>query len=76
METAPNSPAPEKTPEAKKPKFTSKVRRGLALIRMLTLNACDPDKAPGFTTIKSFKKSQESDFNAAMAWMEANEETS
>lgn len=61
------------TPPPKKPKFTAKVKRGLFLVRLLTLNALNPDEAPGFTTVRKWKKAQEGDLNAALAWVEFHE---
>lgn len=55
--------------EGKSIKYTAKVRRGLALMQLVAVNSIDPDKAPGFTTVKGWTKAQESDFNQAMTWV-------
>mgnify|MGYP000971804966 FL=1 len=51
-------------------KFTSKVRRGLALARGLLIDSFDPDATPSARQVKSWKAKDQADFNAAMAWME------
>lgn len=53
-----------------KPRFTAKVRRGLRIFRSVLIDALDPDSTPVRWQMKKWKKSEESDFNAAMAWLE------
>lgn len=54
-----------------KVRFTAKVRRGLVLVHQLMLDAFNDDKPPVGTIVGRWKKSQRSDFDAAMAWMES-----
>lgn len=61
-------------PEAKKIKFTSKVRRGLALVRMVQMVSLRDDMPPVQTFTSRWTKAQQSDYNAALEWMEQNED--
>lgn len=55
-------------------KFTSKVRRGLALFRMVQMAALRDDMPPAQTMISRWTKAQQSDYNAALAWCEQEED--
>lgn len=58
----------------KKVQFTGKVRRGLALMRMVQM-AAQSDDCPSIPTfIERWSKAQQSDYNAALAWMEQEED--
>mgnify|MGYP003337232186 CR=1 FL=1 len=61
------------TPKPSKIKFTSKVRRGLGILRSLHIDAACDEKPPMSTALAKLKAPQVSDYNAAMAWIEANE---
>ncbi len=61
-------------PGSKKIKFTSKVRRGLALFRMVQMAALSDDCPPAQTMISRWTKAQQSDYNAALAWCEQEED--
>jgi len=55
-------------------KFTGKVRRGLALFRMVQM-ASQSDDCPSIPTfISRWTKAQQSDYNAALAWCEQEED--
>lgn len=56
--------------KTKRVKCTAKVKRGLVLVRGLTLDALNPDAAPGFTTVRKWKRRQERELNAALEWLE------
>lgn len=57
----------------KRPKFTSRVRRGLASMRSLVIDALDDDKPPASTVVQGWKAGAQKDFNVAMAWLESLE---
>lgn len=61
-------------PAPSKPKLTRKVRRGLALMRGLLLDAFDESAPPAGATTARWPKYLQDDFNSGMAWIEANEE--
>lgn len=54
-------------------KFTSKIRRGLALVRIVTIFSLDESKPPSRTVMKDWTKKQVEKFNAALAWIEQEE---
>jgi hypothetical protein len=54
------------------PKLTGKVRRGLALMRYLVCEAGTVNAKPT-DIVARWPKHMASDFNTAMAWVEANE---
>lgn len=60
-------------PAPKKVQFTGKVRRGLALMRMVQMVAQRDDCPPAQTFIERWTKGQQSDYNAALAWIEQEE---
>lgn len=65
----------EQTSESKKAvKFTNKVRRGLARVRSLLIDALDDNKPPAATIVASWKAPQREDFNQALAWIEQEED--
>ncbi len=68
------NPNPAPTSAGRKVKLTSKVRRGLAHVRQMARDFCDPDKAPGFTQVRFWSRAKQSEYDAAMAWLEQNEE--
>lgn len=73
---SPASP-PALPAEAVKPKkvqFTGKVRRGLALMRMVQMASMSDDCPSIPTFIERWSKAQQSDYNAALAWMEQEED--
>lgn len=51
-------------------KLTGKVKRGLVLARGLILDSLNPDASHGYITVGKWKRSDERDLNAALAWME------
>lgn len=57
----------------KRVKFTDKVRRGLALVRLLAVEAFDDDKPPARTTHARWTRGQQAEFVAAMEWIKQNE---
>ncbi len=59
--------------EAIKIKFTSKIRRGLALVRIVAIFSLDESKPPSRTVMKDWTKKQVEEFNAALAWIEQEE---
>ena len=67
-----DDPAEEKKPA--KIKFTGKVRRGLALMRMVQMAAQDDSCPPIQTMIGRWTKAQQGDYNAALAWCEQEED--
>lgn len=54
-------------------RFTSKIRRGLALVRVITLFSLDESKPPSRTVMKDWTKKQVDESNAALAWLEQEE---
>lgn len=71
------APPPALPAEAVKPKkvqFTGKVRRGLALMRMVQMASMSDDCPSIPTFIERWSKAQQSDYNAALAWMEQEED--
>lgn len=66
--------APADQPTAKKIKFTSKIRRGLALVRMVTMASLRDNMPPAQTIIDRWTKKQQAEFNAALEWMESEED--
>lgn len=65
---------PADQPRAKKIKFTSKIRRGLALVRMVTMASLRDNMPPAQTIIDRWTKKQQAEFNAALEWMESEED--
>lgn len=60
--------------EPAKIKFTSKIKRGLALMRMVNLGSLSDD-APAPTRIMAkMSKKQQDEYNSAMAWIEQEED--
>jgi hypothetical protein len=57
----------------KPPKYTAKVRRGLALIRGLLIDSFDDRKPSTAVIVSGWKKAKQSDLNAALAWVEGVE---
>lgn len=55
-------------------KFTSKIRRGLALMRMVNMGALSDDAPPPTRIMSKMTKKQEEEYNAAMAWIEQEED--
>lgn len=51
-------------------RFTKKVKRGLALARWLLIDSFDPDATPSDRQVKRWRRPDQQDFNAAMAWLE------
>ena len=62
------------TETKKKIQFTGKVRRGLALMRMVQMASMSDDCPSIPTFIERWSKAQQSDYNAALAWMEQEED--
>ena len=62
------------TPTPAKIKFTSKIRRGLALMRMVNMAAVSDDAPPHTRLFSNMTKTQEAEYNAAMAWIEQEED--
>lgn len=60
--------------DAKRIKFTSKIRRGLALMRMVNMGALSDDAPPPTRIMSKMTKKQEEEYNAAMAWIEQEED--
>lgn len=58
----------------KKIKFTSKIRRGIALVRMVAMASLSDDMPPSKTIIARWTKKQQAEFNAALEWMESEED--
>ncbi len=54
-------------------KFTSKVRRGLALMRSLVASMMDDRQPPPAEIVRKWPKRYQQDFNAALEWIEENE---
>lgn len=65
---------PPQTDKPKKIKFTSKIRRGLALVRMVTMASLRDNMPPAQTIIDRWTKKQQAEFNAALEWMESEED--
>ena len=61
-------------PATKKVQFTGKVRRGLALMRMVQMAAQSEDCPSIPTFVDRWSAAQKSDYNAALAWMEQEED--
>ncbi|MCC6425670.1 MAG: hypothetical protein IT435_02495 [Phycisphaerales bacterium] len=61
---------------APKPKlrFTSKIRRGLALVRMIDMAAQREDMAPVPALLARWPKRAVDEYNAALAWIEQEED--
>lgn len=57
----------------RKAQFTSKVRRGLALVRYLAISAQRPYMPMGYTIVEGWSAAQRSDYEAAMKWIEQEE---
>lgn len=53
-----------------KTKFTSKTRRGLALVRRLLISSFDESCPPSSTQYARFTKKQVAEYEQALAWME------
>jgi hypothetical protein len=60
--------------DAKRIKFTSKIRRGLALMRMVNISALDTDGIDPMKFPKAMTGKQQEEYNAAMAWVEQEED--
>lgn len=65
--------------QSAKIKFTSKIRRGLALIRMVNITALDETGDMGTPSspqriIKAMTKKQEEEYNAALDWIDQEED--
>lgn len=56
--------------QATRIKKTRRVKRGLAAMRELLLAGFDSNMPPSDTIVKTWKKSKQRDFNAAMDWIE------
>lgn len=71
---------PEQTTEAlpagepRKVYYTSKIKRGLALVRMITMSAFDDSAPPAATIVERWTKKQRTEFNAALEWLEQEED--
>lgn len=66
-------------PGSKKIKFTSKIKRGLALIRMVNITALDETGDMGTPSspqrlIKAMTKKQQEEYNAALDWIDQEED--
>lgn len=76
----PNQPADSAGSEGVRPaepakiKFTSKIRRGLALMRMVNIAALSDDQPPPQRFIEKMTGKQQEEYNAAMAWIEQEED--
>lgn len=55
-------------------KFTHKVRRGMALARMLLIWSVDDSKPPTQSIIDGWSKALQSDYNTFLAWAEQEED--
>ena len=51
-------------------RFTSKIRRGLILMRGLLIDSFDDSKPPTASIVKGWTAKDQREFNAAMAWLE------
>lgn len=60
--------------EPAKIKFTSKIRRGLALMRMVNIAALSDDQPPPQRFMEKMTGKQQEEYNAAMAWIEQEED--
>lgn len=60
--------------EPAKIKFTSKIKRGLALMRMVNLGALSDDAPPPTRIMAKMSKKQQDEYNSAMAWIEQEED--
>lgn len=60
--------------EPAKIKFTSKIRRGLALMRMVNMAALSDDQPPPQRFMEKMTGKQQEEYNAAMAWIEQEED--
>lgn len=69
LEVEPAGPEPE--PRGRRPKFTSRVRRGLKLAAWLLDCGFDDNKAPSYTLVRNWTAAEHKDYALAVEWMKS-----